>query len=817
MDVMGILRRRADQTLRAGERRRLLGARVCIATAPAALVIPLLVCWPATAVAVTEVDEWSELVAAVAAGGEVQLGADLDAPAGEGLEVPSGVASMLNLNGHTLRIESPATGAAAIRVPIGAQFSVLSGRLSARGNGGGAGIGGALTEGSGAIIVLDAVVEARGSADDTAVRPAYSAGIGGGAGRDGGVGSSNDGTRPPGVDAGNGGDATSIRIERSEVTADRIGGGAGGTSGWWSETSTWDDLPGCAGSGGQGGDVWVEDSTVRAERGIGGGHSGFDGMLSPGATPDAFCSPPLGGSAGRIVLLRVELDAGADLAAAAIGGGGANSLFGSGGDGGSVSIEHSTITARAGFAGAGIGGGGTWVWSSAWQFGGDAADVSIVRSSVQAVGGNYAPGIGGGWASQNASAAGRIEVVGSAFPGSSLDGGRGNRPESVSIIEASGDPATSFFAESSSDETDMYGTFTISFGAELQFIPLGAGEPGWSEFFADGDTRALPAVPAALPGYTALGWRVGSPTGPEPVLPFENSATLYAAQAKLMVTPQPLAAGEAARVRISAFDAAGGAVVSDVDAGSVLLDGSSAHDEFIPTVAGASTVEGKHLGVVLDPLRFEVDPGPLDSLSVSGSLDSHGNFLASAIGFDAFGNEIGVMTDQAQLSSSAPGDVIEGDRVILAFDPASLGRTGSREITASIGSVIGTTVIQVPSRVAQLRLVAPRSATAGDTIAVTATALDADGRELGDVSGYLEVSSSVAADRTEGNRVTFGSASPHVLTAVYGDHRATVAVEVSPRQTIPATGGVLGGVLWWGGALLAVATCLLIAGQRRPS
>jgi|GEM_PF-5942537 len=79
----------------------------------------------------------------------------------------------------------------------------------------------------------------------------------------------------------------------------------------------------------------------------------------------------------------------------------------------------------------------------------------------------------------------------------------------------------------------------------------------------------------------------------------------------------------------------------------------------------------------------------------------------------------------------------------------------------------------------------------GDTITVTATGQDAYGQSLGDVSDDIEITSSVATDTVDGNRVTFNHASPHVLTVTHvpSGTTAAITVQVTPVSASGGSGG----------------------------
>lgn len=163
---------------------------------------------PVAAYGADLVDDWDDLVAAVAVGGEheVTLDADLSAPAGADLGLVGGDDLTLDLNGHHLQIGqdgAPADDRAGIHVPLGAEVTITdsagggkltvtggdsapaigakgdvgtiriqSGTIVARGGRLGAGIGGGHAGPAGTIIITGGTV--------TASSPQSGAGIGGG-------------------------------------------------------------------------------------------------------------------------------------------------------------------------------------------------------------------------------------------------------------------------------------------------------------------------------------------------------------------------------------------------------------------------------------------------------------------------------------------------------------------------------------------------------------------------------------------------------------------------------------------------------------
>src|SRR5690606_41124411 len=65
---------------------------------------------------------------------------------------------------------------------------------------------------------------------------------------------------------------------------------------------------------------------------------------------------------------------------------------------------------------------------------------------------------------------------------------------------------------------------------------------------------------------------------------------------------------------------------------------------------------------------------------------------------------------------------------------------------------------------------APTTATAGETITVTASVLDHEGQPLAAVSSRLTLTSSVPTDIISGNPVPFPTASPHPVPAAFRGH-----------------------------------------------
>jgi X-Pro dipeptidyl-peptidase len=102
--------------------------------------------------------------------------------------------------------------------------------------------------------------------------------------------------------------------------------------------------------------------------------------------------------------------------------------------------------------------------------------------------------------------------------------------------------------------------------------------------------------------------------------------------------------------------------------------------------------------------------------------------------------------------------------------------------------------ITLAERVARIEVTASDTAVMqGDTVRVEVQGFDAEGEELGDVTPWARLTSSVATDVIEGAEVTFPTASPHTLTATVNGVSDSVTVEVSPVLATPAPLPVTGG------------------------
>jgi len=126
-------------------------------------------------------NDWDELVEAFSEASEdrtVTLNANITAPAGGSLVIPSAITVTLNLAGQELEITDPGDEHPAIGVPSDAGLVIIDtpgdGTLTVQGAFSAAGIGGGTGEDGGTVEISDGVVIAQGGDSG--------AGIGGGAG-----------------------------------------------------------------------------------------------------------------------------------------------------------------------------------------------------------------------------------------------------------------------------------------------------------------------------------------------------------------------------------------------------------------------------------------------------------------------------------------------------------------------------------------------------------------------------------------------------------------------------------------------------------
>lgn len=183
------------------------------------------------------------------------------------------------------------------------------------------------------------------------------------------------------------------------------------------------------------------------------------------------------------------------------------------------------------------------------------------------------------------------------------------------------------------------------------------------------------------------------------------------------------------------------------------------------------------------------------SFADNGTANTNSTGLAAwaldTAGESAAAERAGDFVADLQRPTGADAGAIAFDRAAFAAAPAGgISDTARPQwIRASAQAVLGLTHASEPEApaepgpVATLKLkLSTSTPKQGDTLTITATGQDADGRSTGDVSDELTLKSSVASDTIEGNTVTFNHASPHTITATHVPTGTTaqVTVEVTP-------------------------------------
>ena len=194
---------------------------------------------------------------------------------------------------------------------------------------------------------------------------------------------------------------------------------------------------------------------------------------------------------------------------------------------------------------------------------------------------------------------------------------------------------------------------------------------------------------------------------------------------------------------------------------------------------GEVVITGGHVTAAGAGGAVGVDSPPADSapqlLRISGGvLNAQALGSRPAIGGDA-ANRVSAEIVGVELNGD-PGPWVAGTPTGSDGVPATLTATGTGHAFTIDTS---PTEMRIAFTTGLTLTSAPTTATAGETITVTASVLDHEGQPLADVSSRLTLTSSVATDIISGNTVTFPTASPHTITASFGGHTASFTVEVT--------------------------------------
>ncbi|MTB89330.1 hypothetical protein GGQ26_13300 [Aeromicrobium sp. zg-629] len=194
------------------------------------------------------------------------------------------------------------------------------------------------------------------------------------------------------------------------------------------------------------------------------------------------------------------------------------------------------------------------------------------------------------------------------------------------------------------------------------------------------------------------------------------------------------------------------------------------------TITATTTIDGHSYTATLD---FTVEPGPVAAitLDLTGTAAQGETITLTATGTDRFGNDLGDVTGDVTFTSSIASDVIDGDQV-------SFTEAGTRIVTATHSN--GTTatlainVAVVLDEVVTLDLASTGTPAQGETITLTATGTDRFNNDLGDVTGDVTFTSSIASDVIDGDEVSFTKAGKRTITATHTNGTvATLLVDVA--------------------------------------
>ncbi len=148
---------------------------------------------------------------------------------------------------------------------------------------------------------------------------------------------------------------------------------------------------------------------------------------------------------------------------------------------------------------------------------------------------------------------------------------------------------------------------------------------------------------------------------------------------------------------------------------------------------------------------------PIASLALQGpAVAAEGDTVDYTVeGVAANGDSMGDVTGQVRLTSNLAADTIVGARATFGFDPAAIGGSASRTLTASLltdPAITASLTVEVSSAVTSLRLDAPATAAQGDTVTVAVEALDSGGRVLGGIPDHGDRDTIAQAWRTGKSR-----------------------------------------------------------------
>ena len=517
--------------------------------------------------------------------------------------------------------------------------------------------------------------------------------------------------------------------------------------------------------------------------------------------------------------------------------------FPSGGGGGAtvVQLNGQDIIIAAG--GGGQGGGGND--EADGGSGGSAGPVAqsggtASNGSVPGGAGGAAPGPAGGpglpspWSDQFASYSwgggggggvnGGGGAVGSQFAGPDVDTGGNGGGAGSSMIDTQAIHGT---IETGTPGQNLDGTVTLTFVPQLtyqltpsassvtagetvtvpltgttsdgQSFPLGVSGFTWSTKITptQGD---IGTAPDKVAGDQITMYQAGVHT----VTAYLNGTAVASAQVSVTAAatksagasadPAEVTAGHSAAFQVTAYDAYGnptGDLTTGVkltsDVASDVVNG--AHVKFV--AAGTHTITATIDGYKA-MTTVQVDPAAavsatLAALDSGTTVDSGVTVYLELTGEDAYGNQFTLGPSQFTLTDSGFGDSIDGNTI-------QFGQAGQRTITAyltgtTVTAQLGMTVL--PGPVSSLKL-APSATTitAGQSVTVDVTGLDASGDSLGpiDPSGVAMILSPTTGVAVAGNEFTFADPGTYYINAYLKSDESVIGNTVITVNPATETG-----------------------------
>ena len=646
----------------------------------------------------------------------------------------------------------------------GGTTTITGGTVTAIGGGSGAGIGGGFLQSGGTISISGA---------DTVVNVTtgrYAAGIGGGRGGAGGTITIDGGT------------VSVTTAAAADDTGAAIGGGERGAGGTITinggtvtanATRAGTNYTGSAGIGS--GDASVNNS---GQSGIVTGTEAAGGIITiNGGTVTARGS---GGGAGigggdRVDGWIIEINGGTVNAyggddAAGIGGGNR-------GNGGDITIDGGTVNAYGGENAAGIGGG------NGFNGGGGGGDVTIAslvsEATVYALGGTYGAGIGSG----------------SYGNSSTITIGAGT------FVTADGEQWASAIGRGSLGDAARWtiaGSLTLP--TSDTFMDARVGDD--ATVTDTGIVRGLGAVGVAADALLVNnGIITNTRTGPAELI--ENHSFVFDFDANFAGS-DPL---DSVEVFAPTFQSGERELPAPTRLGFFLAGWNTERDGSGSTVTPTSTIAaGGTLYAQWTEDALAVIPST-NTVTAGGDIE----FVVQ----DRNDGDLDVTSVSTVTTGEASDVITTKSDGLIAFTKA-----GERLITATLdsdSSKTGTTTITVVADEANpTALDATPSATrvdVGGSITFDFALLDPYGNPF-PVGGPVVLSSDVATDIIDGNRVSFPTASVHTITATYDGFETTVEITVLALSDLADTGADPAVPLGLAGVLLTLGALLLLARRR---